>query len=299
MPLRLPALVCLGAVCFYCAQTLGQATPSTADAIMARVAANQDRSETERAHYVYVQHAHMVSRRGTTVMCEETTDSRVTPSEAGSHRELLKLDGRLLVKRGYVTYNTLAKDKTGSNVKNEAGSISITVGDEGADRDLVENMRGNLIEDKSRDGINDKLFPLSSKELPQYDFVLAGRERMNGRDTFHVIFRPKDKTEFGWKGDAYIDSGDFQPVLVRTNMAKKIPLAVRTLLGTNVPGLGFSIVYAPQPDGVWLPVSFGTEFKMHVLFFFRREIVLDAENRNFEKTHVASKIVAVGEAAAH
>ena len=66
-------------------------------------------------------------------------------------------------------------------------------------------------------------------------------------------------------------------------------------MGTNLPGLGFTVVYAPQPDGVWFPVSFGTEFKIHVLFFFNREIVVDAQNRSFEKTHVTSQIVDVGE----
>src|SRR4051812_46076832 len=35
-----------------------------AESVMARVGENQDRSEAERAHYVYVQHARMVSRRG-------------------------------------------------------------------------------------------------------------------------------------------------------------------------------------------------------------------------------------------
>ncbi|MFZ0393153.1 MAG: hypothetical protein WCF17_20440 [Terracidiphilus sp.] len=36
---------------------LAQSAPSpTAEAIMARVAANQDRAVAERAHYVYVQH---------------------------------------------------------------------------------------------------------------------------------------------------------------------------------------------------------------------------------------------------
>jgi hypothetical protein len=74
-------------------------------------------------------------------------------------------------------------------------------------------------------------------------------------------------------------------------MSRKIPFAVRTLLGTNVPGLGFSIVYAPQPDGVWFPVNFGTEFRLRVLFFFSREITINAENRDFEKTHVDSKII--------
>src|SRR5580765_2482188 len=83
-----------------------QQSELTAEAIMARVAANQDHAEMERTHYVYVQHARVVSRKGKTIMCEEITDSRVTPSDSGSHIELLKLDGRLLYKRQYITYNT-------------------------------------------------------------------------------------------------------------------------------------------------------------------------------------------------
>jgi hypothetical protein len=74
-------------------------------------------------------------------------------------------------------------------------------------------------------------------------------------------------------------------------MARKIPFAVRTFLGTNFPGLGFTVTYAPQSSGVWFPVNLSTEFKIHVLFFFNREIILDAQNRDFEKTHVTSRIV--------
>jgi hypothetical protein len=129
--------------------------------------------------------------------------------------------------------------------------------------------------------------------LSQSDYVfrLIGREHVKGRDVFHLEFHPKEKDEYGWKGDAYIDAGAYQPVVVSSAMARKVPFAVRTLLGTNLPGLGFTVVYAPQPDGVWFPVSFGTEFKIHVLFFFSREILIDAQNRDFEKTHVSSKIV--------
>ena len=109
---------------------------------------------------------------------------------------------------------------------------------------------------------------------------------------YHFSFRPKGKSDYNWKGDAYIDAGQYQPVLVRTAMSRKIPFAVRTLLGTSLPGLGFTVIYAPQPDGVWFPVSFGTEFKLHVFFFLNREIVISAENRDFAKTHVSSQIVA-------
>jgi hypothetical protein len=156
-------------------------------------------------------------------------------------------------------------------------------------------MRTDLIDDKTKDGINADLFPLTTKGQADTQFHLVGRERINGRDVFHIAFRPKDKSDFGWKGDAYIDVDAYQPVVIRTDMSRKIPFAVRALLGTDVPGLGFSVVYAPQPDGVWLPVSFGTEFKIHVLFFFSRQIVIDAQNRDFEKTHVSSKIVDAAE----
>jgi len=135
------------------------------------------------------------------------------------------------------------------------------------------------------------LFPLTSKEQAGYVFQMAGRERLNGRDVFHITFRPKDKDDFGWKGVAYVDTAAYQPVLVTTEMARKIPFAVRTLLGTNVPGLGFTVIYAPQTDGVWFPVSFSSEFKIHVLYFFNRDIVLDAQNREFEKTHVTSRML--------
>jgi hypothetical protein len=262
-----------------------------AETVMAKVAINQDQAEAERAHYVYVQHAKMVSRIGDHVMCEEITDYRITPSSDGSHAELLKLDGRQLENHKYLSYNALPPDESAPKKEEDNDSISVTIKDDSLDRDLVENMRSNLIHDKSKDGISAHLFPLTSKDQADYAFHMVGRERMNGRDVYHISFRPKDKDDFGWNGDAYIDTTAYQPVLVTTGMARKIPFAVRTFLGTNLPGLGFTVTYAPQPDGVWFPVSFSTEFKIHVLFFFHREIILDAQNREFEKTHVTSKMV--------
>jgi hypothetical protein len=268
------------------------AEPQTAESIMARVAINQDRTEAERVHYVYLQHAHVISRKNKTVMCEEVTDSRITPLASGSHGELLKLDGRLLRSHKYVTYTSpLAKQDGKTQMQSDQDSISITIGDKETDCGLVESMRSNLTNDKSKDGIGARLFPLTSQSQSDYLFHLVGREHVNGRDVFHIDFHPKDKDEFTWKGDAYIDATAYQPVVVRTTMARNIPFAVRTLLGTSLPGLGFTVVYAPQPDGVWFPVSFGTEFKLHVLFFFSREIIIDAQNSDFEKTHVNSKII--------
>lgn len=278
-----------------------EALPS-AQSIMTLVGGNQDRAEAQRAHYVYVQHAKMVSRRGGKVMCEEITDYRMTPSSDGSTEQLLQLDGRQLTKHEYIAYHALPPEPTDPKVQpatkdgekkedDHPDTIRVSVSDDSIDRDIVENIRWNLIHDKSKDGISAHLFPLTTKDQADYTFRMVGRERMNGRDVFHISFLPKKKDDFGWSGDAYIDTGAYEPVLITTAMARKIPFAVRTLLGTNVPGLGFTVTYAPQPDGVWFPVTFSTEFKIHVLFFFNRQIILDAQNREFEKTHVTSRIV--------
>jgi hypothetical protein len=146
-----------------------------------------------------------------------------------------------------VTYTT-PRDK-----QNKPVSDSDEFNDDDIDRDLVENMRRDLTNDKTKDGIASRLFPLTSKDQSGYSFQLRGRDRKNGRDVFHITFQPKDKNDYAWKGDAYIDTADLQPVAVSTSLSRKVPFAVRTLLGTNLPGLGFTVVYAPQQDGVWFP----------------------------------------------
>ena len=270
-------------------------TPKTpnADTIMARVAANQDSSESEREHYLYVQHARVSSRKGKAVQCEEITDARVTPTGSGSQQQIIKLDGKLLIKGKYVTY-TLA-DVPKANAQHDSENLSISIGNDETDRGLVESMRRNLTNNRSKDGIGAGLFPLTSNNQAIYAFRLLGTERINNRDVFHITFQPKDKNDYGWKGDAYIDTTAYQPVVVRTIMARKIPFAVRTLLGTSLPGLGFTVTYAPQTGGLWFPTSFGTEFKLHILFFLHRQIVLSAENRDFEKTHVKTTILPTGD----
>ena len=293
-PLRLCSLALAFALSLVSAHA--QQPTLTAEQIMSRVAANQDRSEAARAHYVYVQHARVLSRKGSTIRCEEITDTRITPTPTGSSQQLLTIQGRLLRKGNYVTYNHLpdAKHAQDSSESDDNASLKQIDEDENTDRDLVENIRSNLLGDKpghSKDGINANLFPLTSKQQADYSFTLRGREPRNGRDTFHIEFHPKDKNDISWKGNAWIDIATFEPVVIRTALSRNLPLGVRVLLGTNIPGLGFTAIYAPQPDGVWFPVSLGSEFKIHVLFLFTRQIVLAAENRDFEKTHVTSTIL--------
>jgi hypothetical protein len=272
------------------AQTVAAPDALSADQIMAKVAANQDRTEAARSHYIYLQHIRMVSRKpGGKLMCEEVTDSRVSPQQKESQQQLMTLDGRYWQKGHYVHYTTLQEQETsgpkGKEVKTEKEDL------DGLDIDLVENLRKNLADDKSKDGLGKRLFPLTTEQQAKYLFKLQGRQTMNGREVYQLSFRPKDKDEFDWKGEAFIDTHEFEPVVVYTVMSRKIPLAVRTLLGTNLPGLGFSVTYDREPDGVWFPVSFGTEFRMRVLFFVARDISMSLANTHFEKTHSDVRIL--------
>ena len=66
---------------------------------------------------------------------------------------------------------------------------------------------------------------------------------------------------------------------------------VRALLGRVLPGLGFNVEYRRFDEGVWFPVSFGTEFRLRAVFFINRDIMISLENSAFERAKVESKIV--------
>jgi hypothetical protein len=61
-------------------------------------------------------------------------------------------------------------------------------------------------------------------------------------------------------------------------------------LGTNLHGAGFSVRYQKFDDGVWFPVSYGTEFRVRALFFYNRSIVVSLENAGFQRARVSSRI---------
>lgn len=77
--------------------------------------------------------------------------------------------------------------------------------------------------------------------------------------------------------------------MVSTDLAAKVPLAVRILLGTNVHGVGFSVSYQRVAEVVWFPARFGGEFKLNALFFHRRSISINVKNGDFKRTDVNSR----------
>jgi hypothetical protein len=214
---------------------------------------------------------------GGKLLREETADYDVTPQPEGTEKKLTSITGRYWKKPKYETFE-------GEPVPNQ----------DSLDGDLIKSFRDDLADEKSKDGLAKDLFPLTSDEQKDYEFQLLGQETQEGRNVYHIGFRPKDKGDISWAGEAYIDAAEFQPVRVFTRLSRKIPFMVRTMLGTDVPGVGFNVVYKRQEDGVWFPVTFGTEFRIRAVFFINRNISLALENSAFQRTHVESKVKVVG-----
>jgi len=213
-------------------------------------------------------------------MREETDDYDVVPTPEGSKKVLKARTGKYFEKGKYLEIQPDSKESENDN--------------DGLDESLTSSFAHDLVNDKSKDGLARHLFPLTSAEQKQYEFQLLGEAEQDGRKVYRVGFRPRNKDEITWAGEALIDKEDFQPVLVFTKLSRKLPLLVRGVLGTDLPGVGFSVHYRRQEDGVWFPVSFGTEFRLKVLFFMKRNIVLSLDNRNFQRTHVDSEIKVLG-----
>ena len=74
-------------------QVAGQ--PSlTAEAIMAQVAANQDRRDQLRSEYIYHQRIHVVLQKANgTKMRDELADYLITPTPTGTQRKLTAISG--------------------------------------------------------------------------------------------------------------------------------------------------------------------------------------------------------------
>jgi hypothetical protein len=115
-----------------------------------------------------------------------------------------------------------------------------------------------------------------------------------GRDVYRVGFSPIEDWIEGdgppWKGEALIDAREYQPVVVTTQLARKLPLCVRTVFGTDLRQLGFKVTYEPFGQGLWFPVSYGGEFDVRAVYFYKRRISLSLRNSGFRRADVTSTV---------
>jgi len=251
--------------------------PPSVETIMARVAENQTRAQDARKQWIYQQSVLVRLHRSNGKLArEELRDYLVTPTPAGTEKHLRHFAGKYEQGGKLHDYNVPGFEHKNIDV----------------DADLAKDLAEDLAnEEKSKDGISYDMFPLTTKQQAKYVFTLAGKETYRGQEVYKVTFRPRRGEEDGvWTGEALIDVQDFQPVMVTTGLGLKIPMLVKTLLGTDVQKLGFKLTYKKVADGVWFPASYGGEFYVRAVFFYKRKISLSMNNTEFRKADVASKV---------
>jgi len=256
-------------------------SPETVDEIMAKVAANQDRAESMRTAFVYDQELRLRFLRGNgKVAREETRAYAVTPTENGTNKELVRFDG--------------SYEKDGKMVPYSEPGFEYR--DMDIDGELIDELADDLANDRhSRDGIAADLFPLTTREQRKYRFTLKGTREFRGHAVYRIAFEPRSKSwdeDDGapWAGEILVDRTDCQPVLVSTHLSRALPIAVRTLLGTNLKGLGFQLRYEKFDEGLWFPVSYGSEFEVKALFFYKRKIAISMSNKGFQRAQVGTRV---------
>src|ERR1700722_2249961 len=181
---------------------------------------------------------------------------------------------------------------TGTRATTRRSRESLILGKTGRNGGLIHGFREDLSNEKTKDGLAKYLFRLIS-EQQENEFKLLRQETLEGRSVYHINFRPKDKNEHTWAGEAYIEAAEFQPARVFTKLSRRISFAVRTLLDADLPGIGFNVFTAAE-DGIWLPAKFGPEVRIHALFFINRDVAISLENTGFQHTHVESKMKVLG-----
>lgn len=265
---------------------------------MKQVAANQDREQKERESYLYAEHIRVMIRRSSGKLArEESSDLVVTPGAKDTTRKVQSITGRYWKAGRYNSFTTGPKKEDGDGHE----GVTINLGDNSGasdevpeagslDGSLARSFREDLTEDKSKDGMGKDLFPLTSEEQKDLKFELVDEEIASGRPAYRIRFGPVDKNDFKWAGEALIDKEELQPISVYTRLSRRLPLFVRAALGTDVPGLGFNVQYKRLDKDVWFPVSFGTEFRIHAVFFINRNVSVSLENKNFKKLSVDSAV---------
>ncbi len=253
-----------------------------ASAIMARVAANQDRSEQLRSRYVYRQNTAIRIRDTHNALTrEEQTVFEMFPTAAGVGRKELTFAGKYREGKAMLPY-TKSGEPMGEGFRNEA------------DAHMCKNLRDDLTVNKNgKDGIAPKLFPLTSAEQSHYVFELKGESVIKDIPVYRIAFHPKkseNDEDRMWAGEVLVSRDEGEPVQVSTKLARGIPLVVRTALGTNLRGLGFTVTYSKFEDGVWFPVSYGTEFDVRIIFIYSRKLSVSLTNTDFKRATADSSI---------
>ncbi len=245
--------------------------------LMRRVAENVEKPNPLRREFVYTQKTHSrLLRTNSKLAREERREYQVTPKEDRVEHKLVSFSG---------TYEKHKKLHPYDDPEFRHKNLDL-------DGELIEDLTNDLIADEdSRDGIDLDLFPIRAKDLDHYKFEFLGEQTTQQRRVARIRFSPLKKDwDHLWEGETLIDLEDAFPLQIQTRMARKVPLAVRTLMGINLKQLGFSVSFARLDKDLWFPKTYGTEFQIDLFFGYKRVIAMSMESSDFRRTSAASSI---------
>jgi len=261
------------------------------DQIMRQMAANMEATLDARRQYVYHQsvRARLLKTNGERAR-EEKREYTATPGPERTEKKLESLAGEYWKsKKEVIRYDQPGFKKGGVDI----------------DGELMEDLVTDLVASKkSRDGIPHGVFPLRKQDLPGYRFRYVAAAEWQGRPVHRVAFEPvekksclsigeedeDDECRSAWKGEAWVDAEELQPVRIFSDSTFRMPRAVKVLLGTNLQQVGFNVTYTRVAPGVWFPATYGTEFRFDLLFRYKRVITLALESKEFRRADAESKI---------
>lgn len=245
--------------------------------LMRRVAENVEKPSPLRREFIYTQKTHSrLLRTNSKLAREERREYLVLPKEDGVEHKLVSFSGVYEKNNKLLPYD----DPDFRQKKLDL------------DGELIEDFISDHVADGgSRDGIDLDYFPIRAKDLEFYNFEFQGEQQVLGRGAARIRFSPKQKNwQHLWEGETVVDLEDAFPLSIQTKMARKIPAAVRTLMGINVKQFGFSVTFTRLEKDLWFPKTYGTEFQLDLFFGYKRIIAMSMESSDFQRTATDSTI---------
>jgi hypothetical protein len=132
---------------------------------------------------------------------------------------------------------------------------------------------------------------LMNEMVKAFDFRLAGRETVGGRDCWALDATPKagyqprsheTKVLTGMRGRMWIDSHEYQWVRVHAEVFR--PVAFGLFIAHVQPGTEFTLEEAPIGDGLWMPARLVTKVRASVLRVWSKNSAEDDRFSDYRRT---------------
>lgn len=129
---------------------------------------------------------------------------------------------------------------------------------------------------------------LMSQMVRAFDFKLAGREQVNGRDCWVLEatpkpgYRPIDRDTrvlTGMRGRMWVDAREYQWVKAHAEVFR--PVAFGLFFAHVQPGTEFTLEEAPIGGGLWMPSRLVTKVRATALMFWSQNSVDDETYRDY------------------